>query len=354
MYKYKLSLFLFFCITISGCNFTRRWDHPTNKNVERKTMIIGFTGDVMIGRLVNEKIKNTSTEYPWGNMIPLLKENDLNIINLETTLTKRNLKITKVFNFKSDPEHVETLEKGHIDVVSLANNHSLDFSDEGLFETIKMLDSKNIKHVGAGTNENEARKAVIIKKKNIRIGILGYTDNEPGWKAEKNKPGINFIRVGDIETVKKNIAKIRNKVDILVATLHWGPNMRQKPTQKFIDFAHALIDNGVDIIHGHSAHIFQGIEIYKNKIIMYDTGNFIDDYMVTPSLRNDTSFLFRIYATKDSFEKIELIPVLISNMQVNTAPSKLALQILEKMKNLSAEFNTNVEIKNGQGIVKIK
>ena len=87
---------------------------------------------------------------------------------------------------------------------------------------------------------------------------------------------------------------------------------------------------------------------------MYDTGDFVDDYMVTPALRNDTSFLFRIYATKDGFEKIELIPVLISNMQVNIAPSNLALQILEKMKRLSAEFNTQVEIEGKRGYVKIR
>ena len=316
-------------------------------------MVIGFTGDVMIGRLVNETINKTSISYPWGNILPLLKENDLNIINLETTLTKSKLAVPKVFNFKSDPEHIETLVQGHIDVVTLANNHALDFSDEGLFETIKMLDNKNIKYVGAGVNENEARKLIIIKKKNIRIGIIGYTDNEPDWKAGKEKPGINFIRVGDIERVKQDITRVRDKVDMLVVTLHWGPNMRQKPTQKFIDFAHSLVDNGVDIVHGHSAHIFQGIEVYKNKIIMYDTGDFVDDYMVTPGLRNDTSFLFRIYTTKERLEKIELIPVLISNMQVNIAPPNLALQILEKMKRLSAEFNTLVEVEDERGFVKI-
>jgi len=336
--------FLFLCLMLSGCS-------SSNSNRGEKTVVIGFTGDVMIGRLVNDVINKKGASHPWGNMIPLLKENDINIINLETTLTKSKKAVSKVFNFKSDPEHVETLVQGNIDVVSLANNHALDFSGEGLFETIKMLDAKNIKHVGAGNNASKARKAVIIERKEIRIGIIGYTDNEPGWKAEEDKPGINFIEVGDIETVKQDIAKVRGKVDILVVTLHWGPNMRQRPTQKFIDFAHALIDNGVDIVHGHSAHIFQGIEIYKNKIIMYDTGDFVDDYRVTPSLRNDTSFLFRIYMTKDRFEKIELVPILISNMQVNTAPPTLAIQILKKMQQLSSEFGTNVKIEGNRGLV---
>jgi poly-gamma-glutamate synthesis protein (capsule biosynthesis protein) len=324
-----------------GCN-------TANKN-PGEIVVIGFTGDVMIGRLVNDVIKQTSVNYPWGNVLPLLKENDLNIINLETTLTRHKEKVQKVFNFRSEPEHVETLALGNIHVVTLANNHSLDFFDKGLFETIKVLDDKNIKHVGAGMNENEARKPVVVKRKNITIGVLGYTDNEPSWRAGKNKPGISFIEVGDVETVKQDIAAIRDKVDILVVTLHWGPNMRQRPTREFVDFAHALIDSGVDIIHGHSAHIFQGIEIYKNKIIMYDTGDFVDDYMVTPELRNDTSFLFRVYATKEKFEKVELTPVLISNMQVNIAPSGLAKQMLNKMKALSAEFNTKVAIKGEIG-----
>lgn len=320
----------------------------------KKEITIAFAGDTMLGRLANSVISKKGYKYPWGNMLSYLKENDLNIINLETTLTKNEKKVPKVFNFKADPDKVQTLIEGNIDVVTLANNHSLDFSEEGLLETIEVLDKANILHVGAGKNIELARKPVIITKHGITFGIIGFTDNEPGWLATKTKPGSNYIKVGDIEKIKQNIALIKNDVNYVIVTAHWGPNKRQRPTQEFINFAHQMIDAGVDIFHGHSAHIFQGIEVYKNKIIMYDTGDFVDDYAVYSDLRNDHSFLFRITLTKDKLKGIELIPVLISNMQVNTAPSDQAMEMLEKMKRLSAEFKTSIEIKGERGLVILK
>lgn len=226
---------------------------------------MAFMGDVMIGRLVNEVIDQEGYYYPWGNALPLLKMTDLNIINLETALTKSDKKVLKVFNFKADIDKIKTLLKARIDVVNLANNHTLDFSEEGLVETIEVLNKSEIKHVGAGINEEEARKEVIMVKNKMKIGVIGYTDNEPGWKAT-DKPGINYIEAEDIEKIRKDIKKLKRKVDVLIITIHWGPNMVERPPQKFINFAHRAIDFGADIIHGHSAHIFQGIEIYKKKV----------------------------------------------------------------------------------------
>jgi len=314
-------------------------NNPNNK----QTIIIGFTGDVMLGRLVDKTIDKKDYAYPWGNMIVYLQKTDLNIANLETTLTKSSKKVPKVFNFKATPDRVEILKKGNINVVSLANNHSLDFGVEGLKETLKTLDNAKILHVGAGMNAHQANASVIVKKGGIKIGIIGFTDNEPEWKAQENKPGINYFKVGDITKVKEDIKNIRNQVDVLIATLHWGPNMRQRPSQEFKNFAHQMIDVGIDIIHGHSAHIFQGIEIYKNKLIMYDTGDFVDDYHVDSTLRNDQSFLFLVTIDKSSrIKKVELIPVLISNMQVNKATDTEKKEIISKMQKLSAEMGTYV------------
>lgn len=305
-------------------------------------MVIGFTGDVMLGRLVNEKIKQTSFTYPWGNVLSLLQKMDLTLINLETSITQHNIPVPKVFNFKTDPSTIKTLLAANIDVVSLANNHILDFGNEGLFDTLEILKKADIAYVGAGKNLQEAQEAAIITKNNITLGIIGFTDNEPGWIATKNKPGINYIKVGDIETVKKQVDAIRNKVDCVVATIHWGPNMRERPNKEFITFAHQMIDAGIDIIHGHSAHIFQGIEIYKNKLIMYDTGDFVDDYMVDPQLRNDISFLFQVTLEKNNLKTVTLTPVAINNMQVNLATDKNYNWAMQRMKMLCQEFGTQI------------
>ncbi|MFH0898032.1 MAG: CapA family protein [bacterium] len=320
---------------------------------ENKTITIAFAGDTMLGRLVNQVIGIKDYKYPWGTMLPILHEQDLNIINLETTLTKSKKQVPKVFNFKADPDKVQTLIEGRIDVVSLANNHSLDFSEEGLLETMQVLEKANILYVGAGKNITEARKPIIVTKHGISCGIIGWTDNEPEWLATETQPGTNYIAVGDLTSLKHSIDQVRSKVDYVIVTAHWGPNKRQRPPKEFIDFAHQMIDAGVDIFQGHSAHIFQGIEIYKHKIIMYDTGDFVDDYAVYPDLRNDHSFLFRITLDKKHVKTIELVPVLISEMQVNKAPSDQAQEMLEKMKKLSAEFGTAMVIKNERGFISV-
>lgn len=312
------------------------------KNKKDDTVIIGLAGDVMLGRLVNKKLKQTDATYPWGNMLQQLRANDLNIINLENAITTHEQKVPKVFNFKTDPKNIQTLTEGNIDVVNLANNHILDFGDKGLFDTLKTLEKAQIQFVGAGRTIKEAQKPALITKKGITIGIIGFTDNEPTWLATDTKPGINYIKVGDIDNVKKSIDQVRNQVDILIATVHWGPNMRERPTQEFIDFAHAIIDAGVDIIQGHSAHIFQGIASYKNKLVLYDTGDFVDDYRVDAQLRNDLSFLYQIEVAKDGIKKLTLIPVHIDNIQVNKATGTDAQWALDRIQKLSAEFGTQI------------
>lgn len=309
----------------------------------QKNVVIAFAGDTMLGRLVNDAIIQKGYSYPWGNVLPVFEKADLRIVNLETTLTKSEYVVPKVFNYKALPDNVHALNAANINVVNLANNHIRDFGDEGLLETIKVLDKAGIKHVGAGATISQAKKPVIIEKNGLKIGIIGYTDNEPGWLAQNNEPGINYIQVGDIGTVERDIKALRSEVDVLILSIHWGPNMRQRPTQEFRDFAHNLIDSGVDIIHGHSAHVFQGIELYKNKLIMYDTGDFVDDYYVTPELRNDQSFLFFVSAGLGGITKIYLVPTLIANMQVNLAQEAEATQTLKRMQQLSAEFGTQIK-----------
>jgi poly-gamma-glutamate synthesis protein (capsule biosynthesis protein) len=312
----------------------------------QSSALLGFAGDTMLGRSVNRKIEGTSYLYPWGNLLSLLKKTDLNIINLETTLTESTEKVPKVFNFKAGPDKVKALLEAKIAIVTLANNHILDFAEKGLLETIEVLQKAGVGYVGAGKNLEEASRPIYTTINGIRIGILGYTDNEPGWKAGKH-PGTNYIKIGveSIKSIENVLVKIKNKVDVLIVSIHWGPNMREKPSQQFIAFAHQLADVGVNIIHGHSAHIFQGIEVYKNSLILYDTGDFVDDYMVDPYLRNDRSFFFLCEIGKSGVNKLSLFPVLIKNMQVNLATGEDYSWCMRRIKKLSAEFGTVISNK---------
>lgn len=308
-------------------------------------ILTGFSGDVMIGRSVNAIISEKGYLYPWGNVLPLLKSTDINIINLETTLTESNQKVDKVFNFKATPGKIKTLQEANITIVNLANNHILDFSEEGLIETLQTLDKTRIKHIGAGMNEKEATKPEIIVVKNISLGLIGFTDNESTWKATPTKSGTNYINIErekDREYALSLIKKLRKEVDILIVSIHWGYNMVEEPSKTFINFAHAMVEHGADIIHGHSAHIFQGIEIYKNKLIMYDTGDFIDDYVVDDELKNDHSFFFITTLSKQGLENVKLIPVLIDHSQVNIAKNVDYQWSIERMQKLSKKFGTKI------------
>jgi poly-gamma-glutamate synthesis protein (capsule biosynthesis protein) len=274
----------------------------------------------------------------------------------------------KVFNFRASPKAIETLKIANIDYVSLANNHSLDYHEEAMFDMLERLDKAGIKHAGAGRNIKEATEPAIIEVKGVKIAIISITDNEPKWAATEDKPGVNFLKLWIwpnmlkkaksvllwpdlLKKAKKQIEYAKKKADLVVLSSHWGPNMRQRPESFFIKFAHKTVELGVDIFHGHSAHIFQGIEIWKGKPIMYDTGDFVDDYAVDPDLRNDLSFIFMVDIEEKQIKKLTLIPVYISMFQVNLAPEFLADVICKKMATLCFEMETETKIEDGKLII---
>jgi poly-gamma-glutamate capsule biosynthesis protein CapA/YwtB (metallophosphatase superfamily) len=321
---------------------------------------LAFTGDVMLGRLVNEVINEEGEEYPWGDTLPLLRNADLSLVNLECVIAEEGEewnRTPKAFFFRADPEAIMVLNIAGIDYVSLANNHILDFQKEGLIETLDHLNKAGVKNSGAGRNLEEASKPALLESKGIRVGVLSFTDNEPLWAATADKPGTNYTPISLEEKyfrrVRESIESLREEVDIVVFSMHWGPNIIRVPTINFIRFAHAVVDAGADIFHGYSSHYFQGIEVYREKLIMYGCGDFIDDYAVDLRERNDWSFLFLVNVTSAGIEDVELVPVVISGMQVNKARGYVFEIIAGKMRNLSLDLGTRVEGGGGRLIIKI-
>lgn len=321
-------------------------------------MIIALAGDTMLGRLVNEHILTYGPEYPLYGVESFFKKSDFSLVNLECTIAQSGKPFpSRAFYFRADPVAVNVLKRADISCVSLANNHMMDFREEALIETLKHLDKAKIAHAGAGENISKAQKPGIISVNGIKIGVLSCADHFEEYAATETKPGINYIEVKTkgkhFDRIKKLISKIRKLVDILIFSIHWGPNMRQRPTKDFIDFAHAVMDLGVDIYHGHSAHIFQSIEIYEGRPIFYDTGELVDDYYVGPGETNDRQLMFLIKLTGKKVSGIELIPLHISMCQANPAKNELYEIIYSRIKDLSAEFNTNIIRKNNKVVVEL-
>jgi len=324
---------------------------------------LAFGGDVMLGRTVNEYMNQYEPAYPFGDVLPLLKNADLTFINLECVITshKKESELLKPFYFRADKIAIDSLKAAGIDYVSLANNHILDFQEKGMLDCIKLLDKNGIKHAGAGKNLKEASKPALLETNGIKIAVLSYADHHIEWRATKNRPGINYTPITldakQLDRIKDSIKKAKELADFLIFSIHWGPNMRENPPTEFIRFAHAIIESGADIFHGHSAHIFQPVEIYNGRPIFYDCGDFVDDYAVDPDLRNDYALLYFVIIDPDKkkIEKIELIPCLIHSYkcQVNLAESDIFEEIYEKIKNLSIKFGTKIRREGNRLIIKL-
>lgn len=316
------------------------------KKNNNNTVRIGLVGDVMLGRSVNELLRTNPSHNLWGTMLPHLQAQDLVIANLETAVTMQNQAVPKVFNFKTDPAHLDVLHQANIAAVTIANNHLLDYGLVGLQDTLSALQKADIAFVGAGMNARQARNPYLFSVHGVSCALFGATDNEPTWKATESKPGTNYITVGD-QRFLEDIKTVRPSVDLVIVTLHWGPNMREYPTQDFIDYAHQMIDAGADIIAGHSAHIVQGIEMYKGRLIIYDMGDFIDDYAVDNVLRNDLGGLYSITIHDKKVVGLTIIPAHIEDMVVNHASGDQAQTLFDLIKKRSHPFGTTFQEQNG-------
>jgi poly-gamma-glutamate capsule biosynthesis protein CapA/YwtB (metallophosphatase superfamily) len=318
-----------------------------------RAVTLALAGDVMLGRRVNETIAERGFAYPWGDMLPALEQVDLFLVNLECALTSRTERWHehgeyKPFYFRGEPSVVNTLRIGRVDFTCLANNHLGDFGPEGLLETLEVLDGGGIAHAGGGANLAVARRPAVLSIDSQRISVVAFADHPSAWAATESSPGINYTPISvdprHFAAVEGCLTDARQQADFVIFTIHWGPNMRARPTQAFREFARRVVDAGADVFWGHSAHVPQGIEVYRGKPILFDTGDFIDDYAVTAELRNDLSALFVLKVKPPSLESLELVPVQIARMQVNHAKGAGREWIVQRLSQLSAEMGTRLVV----------
>ncbi len=321
-------------------------------------MRVVMTGDVMLGRLVNSVLTKNAYTYVWGDTIDIIRNNDLSLINLECVVSSKGAKWTKtfkMFHFRANPGAIKVLEKASIDYVSLANNHTIDYGEEALQEMLELLDSSRVRHCGAGMNLKEATDCTILNVGSKKVAVLSLTDNQPEWEASPTSPGINYIPISldgyYSDRLKSCIQCARKNADIVVGSCHVGPHFREFPSSEYVNFAHSLLDLGVDIYWGHSNHMPQGIEIYKGKTILYDSGDFIDDYAIDRYYRNDLSFLFLIDIEGTSPKSIELVPVRIHDFQTSIALLSDAELVMERMIERCDRLGTRWKIKEENRII---
>ncbi len=306
-----------------------------------------LVGDVMLGRQVNDRLRQESPEYPWGDTLPLFLKADWRACNLECVLSDHGVpwgRSPKEFHLRSDAANLAALRAAHIDAVSLANNHSLDFNYRGMLEMLKLLESGGIASSGLGGHGQAASQWTVSLAHGLRIGFLAFTDNEPTWEAGDEHPGVFYVPVDkpDHRTAHllQLVAQARSEVDFLIVSAHWGGNWGCYPPPSHTRLAHDLARAGASVVFGHSPHVCRGIEVFEGAVILYSTGDFVDDYAVDPIEHNDRSWAFELHLEHSQVRSLHLHPIEIVACQARRAQHDVSLVMIEGMQELCRPFGT--------------
>ena len=259
-------------------NINPRAEENQNNSDE---IIIYAVGDIMLDRGVKyvvEKYGDKDYKFPFLNIADYLSKADITFGNLESQISDKGKKIGTVNSFRADPKAIDGLKYAGFDVVSVANNHFLDYDRDAMEDSFNRLKTAGIMHIGGGSNEDEAFLPKIIEIKGVKIGFLAYCAvGSTGWRAGKDSPGIAFITNKDIKKIKEDIKKAKEKVDILIVSSHAGTEYQVKSDSSQQSFYRSFIQAGADLVLGHHPHVAQELEGYPPGWIQYSLGNFVFD-----------------------------------------------------------------------------
>ncbi|QRV15993.1 CapA family protein [Haloterrigena salifodinae] len=331
----------------------------TDRDGGRGETTIGFAGDTMLGRELNRQYGRSDVDPAavWGDLRPRLESLDGVCCNLECCLSMRGEPAPgRTYHFRGDPEWaVPALSAGNVQFASLANNHAMDFGPVSLTDTIDALTEAGIDVAGAGETPAAARAPATFSVGDVDVAVVSFADRYAGYAATDGRPGIAHIAPDPSASETRRVvgdAIERAKAtdpDLLVASVHFGPNWVERPSGRLVAFGHRLVDRGVDLVHGHSSHVVQGIERYGDGVVLHDTGDFVDDFGVKDGLQNDRSYLFEATLEDGELREIQLVPIEIDD-GVSRAGEDAAAWLRETMRARSAPFETTYE-RDGEGLV---
>ena len=351
--------------------------------------VIVLTGDVMTGRAIDQLLPHPGDPtlreavaldartyirlaeqtngpipapidyaWPWGESLAIMDEfaPDIRLLNLETSITAcGEFAPGKAVHYRMHPDNVGCLTAIRPDVCALANNHVLDFGHQGLADTLRTLDRAGIRGVGAGLDANQAeRPAVIEMPDGTRVVIascgMGSSGIPHGWAATGNRPGVAYVpdmSDSSAATISNRVLAVKRSGDIAVVSVHWGSNWGYDVDSAQIRFAHKLIDEGVDVVHGHSSHHPRPIEVYRGKLIMYGCGDTIDDYegiSIYEAFRHELRLLY--FASVDgesgSLTVLRMVPMRMRRMRLERAPTEDAEWLRASVMEMSRRFATHI------------
>ncbi|MER7891682.1 CapA family protein [Micromonospora sp. NPDC094482] len=293
-------------------------------------------------------------QWPWGIALSLLDQlrPDARIVNLETAVTGRGEHApAKSVHYRMHPDNVSCLAAARLDVCALANNHVLDFGPVGLTDTLDALGGAGIAAAGAGRDAAAAwEPARVDLGRGRRVLVFSVAAPSSGvppyWAATTDGPGVAYLPEtsgATAEQLARRIAAEAEPADRVLVSVHWGTNWGYEVPAEHIEFAHRLLEAGVDVVHGHSSHHLRPVEVYRDRLILYGCGDLVDDYegisgqeVYRPELR--LLWLPTLDWDTGRLRGLRAAPVRIRRMRLETASPDEARWLADLLGRLGTRF----------------
>jgi poly-gamma-glutamate capsule biosynthesis protein CapA/YwtB (metallophosphatase superfamily) len=313
-------------------------------------MRLALAGDTMLGRQVAERLREAGPESLFApELVEAARDADLLIVNLECCISERGAPAPhRVFHFRAPPVAAEALAHLGVDCVTLANNHALDYGPEALIDTLGHLRAAGIRAVGAGADEDAARSSVALEANGERLRVVAFSDHPAEYAARPDRAGIAHVDLGQRRLPDWLLGSARpSDGDPVLACAHWGPNMTPVPVPEVHRAAELLTDARVALVAGHSAHVFHGVA----GRVLFDLGDFVDDYRVDPRLRNDLGLLWFVELRGPELVGIEALPLKLDYCHTRVARGQDREWITARLASACAGLGTHAEERDGRLVV---
>ena len=295
--------------------------------------------------------------WPWGDALALLDElaPTLRVINLETSVTRRGrFAPGKGVHYRMSPANMPALSVAAPDFCALANNHVLDFGRDGLLDTLDALAGAGIRTAGAGRDSQAAWQPALADGAGRDVAVVSFAMVSSGvpsdWAATDREPGVALVETPpDAERVAATVRARKQRGDIVVVSVHWGSNWGFHVDPQHIRIAHGLVDSGADLVHGHSSHHPRPIEVYRDRLILYGCGDFIDDYEgITgyEEYRGDLrlAYFASLHPATGALTRLRIAPLQAHRMRLRPASSADTTWLRVSLDSISHEFGTRIEL----------
>ena len=317
-------------------------------------LTLALAGDTMLGRGVAERL---AADPGMALFAPEVHEAvggaDLFVLNLECCVSTRGARFpdpAKPFFFRAPPVAAARLAELGVDCVTLANNHALDFGPDALIDTLEHLEAAGIAVVGAGADARAARAPAVLEAGGARLRVVGASDHPAAYAADDGRPGIAYADLvgGGLPGWLEEAAAPGADADLVLVTPHWGPNMRAEPVAHVRAAARELVGAGATLVAGHSAHVFQGVA----GRVLFDLGDFIDDYAVDEVLRNDLGLLWLVTLDERGPRRLEALPLELRYAHTCAAQGAHADWVLGRLRELCGALGTDVAVEDGRAVIR--